>query len=90
MIDWGLTAIVGKLGAKALDIAFRRGDIQVCQTREMRGGRGLPWNRKILVHPREDEIEIKWADGPPDPATIEPVPGQILGIRFPPPPRPKP
>ena len=47
-------------------IRFRRitrdntADIEVCTTRIVRGGRGLPWDERIAIHPLLDgTLEIK-------------------------------
>ena len=37
----------------------RPGDIPVCRTRIIRGGRGWPWNHRLRIHPRPDgKLEI--------------------------------
>ena len=42
-----------------LVLDFRKGDIPICNTRIEREGLGLPWNRKVAIHPRPDGIEIR-------------------------------
>ena len=35
------------------------GDIEVCTTRIVRGGRGFPWDERVAVHPMQDgRLEI--------------------------------
>lgn len=63
MIEW-ISALLTAL--KMLQPVFREGDIPVCQTRVMRQGRGLPWGQQILVHPREDGMDIVQAVAPKD------------------------
>lgn len=37
----------------------RPGDIPVCRTRIIRGGRGWPWNHRLGIHPLPDgKLEI--------------------------------
>lgn len=41
-------------------------DIEVCTTRIVRSGRGLPWDERIAIHPLPDgklEIRLLRADG---------------------------
>ena len=52
--------------AKILLRVFKEGDIPVCSTRPMRGGRGMLWEKMILVHPRDDRLEVRWAEGQDD------------------------
>ena len=37
-----------------LNLGFSSKDIQVCETRVMRSGRGMPWDKKIALHPLGD------------------------------------
>lgn len=46
---------------KLLTMLFQAkpGDIPVCQTRVLRGGRGWPWDHRIGIHPRPDgKLEV--------------------------------
>lgn len=61
MIEW-ISALLSAL--RLLQPVFREGDIPVCKTRVMRQGRGFPWGEKILVHPREDGMDILSAVAP--------------------------
>ena len=52
----------GAVGAGAAKWFMRHkpGDIEVCTTRIVRDGCGLPWNEQIAIHPLEDgRIEMK-------------------------------
>ena len=41
-------------------LTHKPGDIPVCRTRIVRVGRGLPWNKRVAIHPMEDgSIEMK-------------------------------
>ena len=41
-------------------LLYRQGDIPVCNTRIIRAGRGLPWNRRIAIHPlKEGKLEMR-------------------------------
>ena len=61
-----LVPVVAGLLAKTLLLVFKEGDIPVCSTRPMRGGRGMLWEKMILVHPRDDRLEVRWAEGQDD------------------------
>ena len=48
-----------------INIAFSSKGIPVCETRVMRGKRGMPWNERIAVHPLQDgKLEITKVDLP--------------------------
>ena len=48
-------------------LRFRRQDIPVCQTRIIRGPRGLPWEKQIAVHPLPNgSIEMIAVDVEPE------------------------
>ena len=53
-----LSLELGAFGVKAR-FAFSSKDIPVCTTRPMRGMSGMPWNRRVGVHPLPDgRIEV--------------------------------
>lgn len=56
--------VIMVLGSAAtLLFRFRRGDIPVCQTRILREKHGMPWNKRLAVHPlASGHIEVKALD----------------------------
>lgn len=63
LLDVVRQILPGAAGAGALkgaQLLFRyRNDIPVCNTRIMREGRGLPWNRRVALHPlKNGRLEI--------------------------------
>ena len=66
MIEWIAGALGTLKGMKTLQAVVRGGEIPICNTRVMREDRELPWGMRILVHPRENGIEIISASAPTD------------------------
>ena len=73
MTEWIAAVLAALKGMKAIQAVFRRGDIPICSTRVMPKHRLLPWGQQILVHPREDGIEIVYASVPEDSSTKPPA-----------------
>lgn len=49
---------LGKGVSINLNLAFSSKGIPICETRVVRGGKGMPWNNRIAIHPRSDGIEL--------------------------------
>lgn len=49
-----LESLVG--GIRSLLRLTNTVDLPVCNTRIMREGRGLPWDRRVAVHPTSDGV----------------------------------